>query len=49
MKDSRHLRMQGEGESKGLLQGETQPEDAQILLEKMKKISKLISEVTTLI
>ena len=45
MDDYRHLKREGKGESRGLLSGETQPEDARMLLEKMKEIAQLISNV----
>ena len=45
MNEYRHLKREGSGESKGLLSGETQPEDAKMLLDKMKEISTLISNV----
>ena len=45
MNDYSHLKREGKGESKGLLSGETQPEDARMLLEKMKEIATLISDV----
>ena len=46
MNDHKHLKKELKGESRGLLSGETQPEDAKELLKKMKEISVLIQNVS---